>query len=50
LNRSSKNISKQHKEYQDSTNKKLEKTPEQLNSLREDFNKLQNENKEIMKG
>jgi hypothetical protein len=29
--------------------KKLEKTQKQLNELREDFNKLQNETKEIIK-
>jgi predicted alpha/beta-fold hydrolase len=35
-----KNIQKQPKEYQNHTNKKLEKTQKQLNELREDFNKL----------
>jgi uncharacterized protein involved in exopolysaccharide biosynthesis len=35
------NIQKQLKEYQDNTNKKLEKTQKQLNELRENFNKLQ---------
>jgi uncharacterized coiled-coil protein SlyX len=30
-------------------NKKLEKTQEQLNELREDFKKLQNKTKEIIK-
>jgi hypothetical protein len=37
------------KNYQDTTNKKIEKTQEQINKLREDFNKLQNETKETIK-
>jgi acyl-CoA reductase-like NAD-dependent aldehyde dehydrogenase len=37
------------KNFQDTTNEKLEKTQKQLNELREDFNKHQCETKEIMK-
>jgi hypothetical protein len=37
------------KKYQDITSKKLEKTQKQLNELREDFHKLQNETKETVK-
>jgi uncharacterized protein involved in exopolysaccharide biosynthesis len=39
------NIQNQLKEYQDTTNKKLEKIQKQLNELRKGFNKLQNETK-----
>jgi hypothetical protein len=35
--------------YQDTTNKKFEKTQKQLNEGREDFNKLQSEIKETIK-
>jgi hypothetical protein len=35
------NIHKEHKQYQDTTNKNLEKTQNQLNELREDFNEHQ---------
>jgi hypothetical protein len=38
----------QLKEYQDNTNlKKLKKTQKQLNELREDLDKLQNETKKL---
>jgi TolA-binding protein len=37
------------KQYQDTTNKKLEKTQKQLNELREDFIKLQTKTKETIK-
>jgi hypothetical protein len=37
------------KEYQDTTNKKLEKTQKQLSELREDFDKLQSERTETIK-
>jgi hypothetical protein len=37
------------KQYQNTTNKKLEKTQKQLNELREDFNKVQCETKETIK-
>jgi hypothetical protein len=37
------------KKYQNITNEKLERTQKQLNELREDFVKLQNETKETIK-
>jgi hypothetical protein len=43
------NIQSQLKEYQYTTNKKLEKTQKQLNELREDFNKPESETKETRK-
>jgi chaperonin cofactor prefoldin len=36
-------------QYQDTTNKRIEKKQKQLNELKEDFNKLQSETKEIIK-
>jgi hypothetical protein len=42
------NIEKQLKEYQDKTNKILEKTQKQPNELRENFNKFQKGTKEII--
>jgi hypothetical protein len=42
------NVQDELKQYQDTTNKKLEKTQKQLNELRED-NKLQSETKETIK-
>jgi hypothetical protein len=36
-------------EIQDTTNKKLEKTQKELNELKKDFNKHQNETKETIK-
>jgi hypothetical protein len=43
------NVQDEFKEYQDTTNKKLEKTLQQLNELIEDFNKHQSETKETKK-
>jgi hypothetical protein len=37
------------KQYQDTTSKKLEKTQEQLNELREDLNTLHSERKDTIK-
>jgi esterase/lipase len=37
------------KQYQDTTNKRLEKIQKELNELKEDFNKLQVETKETIK-
>jgi F0F1-type ATP synthase membrane subunit b/b' len=37
------------KDLQENTGKKLKKTQKQINELREDFNKLQNETKENTK-
>jgi chaperonin cofactor prefoldin len=37
------------KQYQDTTNKKLEKKQKQINEHREDFDKLQSETKETIK-
>jgi hypothetical protein len=43
------NVQDELKQYQDVTNKKLEKTQKQLNELREDFNKYQGKTKETSK-
>jgi F0F1-type ATP synthase membrane subunit b/b' len=43
------NVEDELKQYQDTTNKKLEKTQKQLNELREDFNKHQSETKDTIK-
>jgi predicted AlkP superfamily phosphohydrolase/phosphomutase len=38
-----------HKKFQDITNKEHEKTPKQINELKEDFNKHQTETKDTIK-
>jgi hypothetical protein len=43
------NIQYKLKEYQGTTNKKLNKTQKQLNELREDINKLQSETEAMIK-
>jgi cell division protein FtsX len=43
------NVQNEINQYQDTTNKKFEKTQNQLNELREHFNKFQSETKDTIK-